>query len=173
MSDSYLLLSTKLTYENQLVLNMNLCDIFKTEMVTYVISAKNASFRDVTPCILLGVYRCCLLPGCTTYSCALKMETVLSSETAVNFYRTIRRYMPKYSTLQIFSYSRLQTSLQMYCCKACIELVRKYTFWIKLVKLWALQWKVKHMRKCGSLTDESLIDDVSWNQLMSLIRDEV
>jgi hypothetical protein len=42
------------------------------------------------------------------------------------------------------------------------------TVWTKLVKLWALQWKAKRIIKLGLLTNKSLIDIISWNQLTSV-----
>jgi hypothetical protein len=36
---------------------------------------------------------------CSAYSSTLKMEAIFSSETSVDFQRTIQRYIPEYSTL--------------------------------------------------------------------------
>jgi hypothetical protein len=40
------------------------------------------------------------LISCSTYSSALKMEVIYTSETSVDFQRTIRRYIPQDGTLQ-------------------------------------------------------------------------
>jgi hypothetical protein len=81
---------------------------------------KNSAFLDVTLCGLVQAFRrnispkssrsrckitrtqhdsgsnltCFLMVSCLSYSSTLKMEAVRSSETLVNFYRTIWRYIP-------------------------------------------------------------------------------
>jgi hypothetical protein len=43
---------------------------------------------------------CVMLVSCLAYSLTLKMEAVLSSETAMDFYRTTRRYIPEDSKVK-------------------------------------------------------------------------
>jgi hypothetical protein len=39
-----------------------------------------------------------------THCCALKMEAIVSSETLVNVYQTVRNHMPYDSNLRLFNY---------------------------------------------------------------------
>jgi hypothetical protein len=56
-------------------------------------------FWDITPCSALKVNRPFTLVSCSAHSSTLKMETICSSETSVDFQQNTRRYIPEDRTL--------------------------------------------------------------------------
>jgi hypothetical protein len=76
---------------------------------------KGSIYWDVTPCSTSKLNRNCIgtcssyvvllttcfkLVSCLSYSSALKMEAIYSSETSIGVHRTIRRYIPIDRTFQ-------------------------------------------------------------------------
>jgi hypothetical protein len=70
---------------------------------------KSNIFREATPCTLLEVYRrfgetyCLHLQvrrvGCLARFSTMRIETIHSSETLLNFYQTTRRHIPNEGTV--------------------------------------------------------------------------
>jgi hypothetical protein len=81
---------------------------------------KSIILFDITPCGLVEVHRnfketyhfhrasCFLLISCFIYSLTLKIETVRSCETSVDFYRATRHYIAKESTIHCYRRENLR-----------------------------------------------------------------
>jgi hypothetical protein len=99
-------------------------------------------FWDITPCSPLKVNRCFggthslyhhsrrisraslllafMLVSCLAYSLTLKVETIRSSETSIDFQRTERRYIPDDSTLYNHRCEYLKSYKLIYTCPALL-----------------------------------------------------
>jgi hypothetical protein len=53
---------------------------------------------------------CLLLVSCLAFSSTLKLVAVRSSKISMNFYQTIRRYIPEDSTLHSHRYANLKSN---------------------------------------------------------------
>jgi hypothetical protein len=76
------------------------------------------------------------LPFCFTYSSILMMEATCSSETTIEFYRTIRRYIPEARTLR----NHRCENLRSYIMQDCLSLRMLVQNVAEAIHIWDLFW---------------------------------